>query len=409
MKTQNIFKTVALLGLLASAFTAFANPDTTKLIHIPAQLSFFPPLSTNGLESGKVVNNVSVNLFAGYQGGLNGVELGGFANVIKHNMNGAQFAGFGNTVFGNANGAQFSGFYNTNLGYTKGAQFAGFANVVVDSADAIQFAGFSNVNTMSSTGIQAAGFSNVVVGNYKGGQIAAFSNTTMGSISGPQIAGFANITTGNVNGIQLAGFANVTAKDISGSQISGFINVAKKVKGSQIGFINVADSVEGASIGFLSFVKDGYRRIELEGNETFYALARAKTGTDRFYNIFIFGVTPTNDHFYWVYGYGVGTLLPVSSKLDLNFDLESFFMVQDDYRNINVNQLNRLKVNASYPISNRMEVFAGPSINLMVNDQVDENGDPIGSELTPYALNTSTFRSVTLETYFGINAGIRFF
>jgi hypothetical protein len=405
MKTTTI-KTLVFSAFIILSQIAFGQNDSS-MINRMGQVSFFPPLSTNGLESGRVINNVSINLFAGYQGGLEGIEFGGFANVIKHDMKGAQFAGFGNTVLENTYGSQFSGFYNVNMGYTKGAQFAGFINTVVDSADAFQAAGFTNVLTKGGSGAQIAGFSNHTLGNYQGAQIAGFVNTNIGHIDGPQIAGFSNIATGNVKGLQLAGFSNIATGNVLGSQISGFINVGRNIKGSQIGFINIADSVEGAAIGFLSIVKDGYRRFEFEANETFYGLLRAKTGTERFYNIFSFGMRPTNDHFYWVYGYGVGTLFNLNDKLDLNFDLESFFMVQDDYLNINVNQLNRLKANVSYGLSDRIEVFAGPSFNLMVSDNSDENGNLIGSDLTPYTFTSSTYRSVMLESYVGFNIGVR--
>ncbi len=407
MKTTTLKNILAII-LIAFTMNAQAHNDST-LIKRPVQLGFIPPLSTNGLESGKVVNNLSINLFAGYQGGLDGVELGGFVNVLKHDMKGAQFAGFGNTVFENTIGSQFSGFYNVNLGYTKGSQFAGFLNTVVDSTNAFQAAGFTNVVTQGGTGFQAAGFNNLVIGEYKGGQIAGFLNTNIGNIKGPQIAGFSNITIGNVKGVQLSGFGNIATGEVKGSQVSGFINVAQKVKGSQIGFINIADTVEGASIGFLSIVRNGYHRLEFEANETFYALASAKIGTEKFYNIFSAGFRPTKDHVYWIYGYGIGTQFGLSPQLKMNFDLESFMLIQDDYINIDVNQLNRIKANVTYPIAEHLEVFAGPSFNIMVSDNKDENGNQIGSDLTPYSLSSTNFKSVMVESYIGFNLGVRFF
>ena len=101
-----------------------------------------------------------------------------------------------------------------------------------------------------------------------------------------QGAGFLNVTKGDFNGGQIAGFLNTTGGTHSGFQAAGFLNVAKTLKGVQIGIINVADSIEdGAQFGLLSFSRNGYKRLDLIGSETFYGQMNIKLGMKHFYNI----------------------------------------------------------------------------------------------------------------------------
>lgn len=407
MKNLIIFALLLTLGL-TSVKAQEAASDSITLIHRPGQFSFVPPLSTNGWESARVVNNVSVNLLMGYQGGLDGVEVAGFANVIRYDMNGAQFAGFGNTVLGTTHGAQFSGFYNMNRRYLFGAQFAGFANVVTDSADAFQVAGFVNYNRGKTKGTQVAGFANLVTDSVQGAQIAGFANSSTGSVQGTQIAGFSNIATGNMQGLQVAGFSNVASGDLKGAQVSGFVNVAKKVNGLQVGFINIADTIdEGLAVGFLSISKNGYYAIEVEANETEYALANFKIGTEKFYNTFSVGLRPHDDKMHWAYGYGVGTLTPLSEKVHMALDLQSIQLVENNFRDWGLELHNRLKVTAGYAISDRVSLTAGPSFNILISDEEDENGNIVGSDLAPWALTNETYRNNNVKTYIGFNAGLK--
>jgi len=407
MKNLMIITLLLTLGLTNVKAQSIVS-DSITLIHRPGQIGFIPPMSTNGWESSRVVNNVSVNLFMGYQGGLEGAEFAGFANVLRYDMNGAQFAGFGNTVLGKSHGAQFGGFYNMNRQYTFGAQMAGFANVVTDSVDAFQASGFVNFNTGETKGTQVAGFSNLVTNDVQGAQLSGFANGTLGDVQGLQVGGFSNVATGSVKGIQAAGFANVTSGDMKGAQISGFLNVAKKVNGLQIGVINVADTIdEGLAIGFLSISRNGYYAFEIEANETEYAMASLKLGTEKFYNTFSVGMRPQDNKMHWAYGYGIGTLVPLSEKLDMAIDLQSIQLVENNWRNWDLELHNRLKVNAGYALTDRVTVTAGPSFNILVSDNEDENGNIIGSDLAPWTLTNETYSRTNVKTYLGFNAGVR--
>ncbi len=76
---KKTISTVIILLILTAAKADVELKDDTTIVR-PFQISFVTPMGTNGLESGKVTNRISVNLLAGYAGGLEGIEVGGFFN-----------------------------------------------------------------------------------------------------------------------------------------------------------------------------------------------------------------------------------------------------------------------------------------------------------------------------------------
>ena len=84
----------------------------SKLDSVPVQVTFIYPLGTNGARSPYKTNRFSFNLLAGYNGSVNGFEVGGFANILKKDIKGFQIAGFSNIVGGKTTGFQGAGFAN---------------------------------------------------------------------------------------------------------------------------------------------------------------------------------------------------------------------------------------------------------------------------------------------------------
>jgi len=373
----------------------------------PFQMSMIAPMGTNGMESGKIANRVSLNVFAGYNGGVEGVEVGGCLNVLNGHLKGAQFAGFGNTVLGQTQGAQFAGFYNFNRQYTQGAQFAGFTNIVVDSMQAGQFAGFANYTQGASIGLQAAGFANVLTGSLTGTQLAGFSNVAAGNLTGGQAAGFANVAKGNVKGGQIAGFANVATGSVTGAQISGFLNVAKHVKGAQIGLINVCDSINGVPIGLLSIVRNGYNKLEVGGNESFYGTMQAKLGSKRFYNIVGVGASPKNGDWLWGFGYGIGSAVALNEKMDINLDATCWQVNEGEWLTDELNLLNKLQLGLSYAFAESFAVYGGPSFNVVVSNRQSPEGNNIGSAIAPWQTWTEDSNETRVIMYPGFQLGVR--
>lgn len=366
----------------------------------PFQLSFITPLGTNGIKSGQIVNRISINLLAGYSGGVEGLELGGFLNAVKSDVNGVQLAGFGNVVGGRVSAFQAAGFFNVNKSSTHSAQAAGFVNVVGDSM----------------IGFQAAGFTNIVREQTTGTQLAGFTNITGGDVQGFQASGFANISKGDITGSQAAGFIN-TARDVDGVQVAGFLNIARKLKGIQLSFINVVDTVEkGLPIGFISIVrKNGYRKFEVSGAESFYANAAYKIGVERFYNIFAVGFQPSGNYFRWGVGYGVGTQASLGANTVVNLEGMYYHINEDDVWTTKLNELTQLKLTMGYQLGG-VTVFGGPTYNLLISRYFDEQSNQLGSQIAPWTFynqnRTPRFNNnsptTNLQMWLGFTGGVRF-
>jgi len=374
----------------------------------PFQISFITPMGTNGMQSAEVTNIFSINIFAGYSGGLQGFEVAGFSNVIKGETKGVQIAGFSNANKGNVDALQLAGFSNVALGEVNGLQAAGFANVARKDIKAVELAGFSNTSGNMLMGPQFAGFSNVCIGSANGLQVAGFSNVAAGMPMGGQIAGFANVNKGDATGIQIAGFSNVNTGDIKGAQVSGFLNTAKKVDGVQVGFINISDTIaNGVGIGFLTFVKKGYRALEIGANETFYANASFKTGTERLYNIISVGAATKNNEILWGWGYGLGTMMPVSKKMKLSIEAVSYHVNEDVWFTSRLNSLNKLNVAVEYKIGDFMTVYGGPTLNVHVSRLYNVEGVPTSSSLVGWEMFDRTRNDINVKMYPGFTVGIR--
>lgn len=270
------------------------------------QVSLIPFVSTNKKMNSHSINNMSLNIFAGYSGGLNGLEIGGFANIDRDEMKGVQLAGITNIVGGKI----------------EGIQAAGIANVSLDTLEGIQLSGVVNSSIGSTEGIQVAGVINSTIKDSKGFQGAGTLNMAWSNFEGTQLAGTMNFTRLDIEGFQGAGVLNY-ARDVKGTQIS-VINRARNIKGFQFGLVNISKSVKGASIGLLSFVKEGYQSIDLTTSDVYSANLSFKTGITRFYNIINFGAVSTSERNIYAAGYGLGTQIPFA-KNKWSFDFDNTF------------------------------------------------------------------------------------
>ncbi len=352
------------------------------------QVTFITPIGTNGVYSGRYINELSLNVLAGYNGGLDGFEIGGCLNIIKNNAEGFQGAGFANIVFGSLNGAQI----------------AGTANMVNDNSEGLQISGFANLSGGSFNGLQASGFGNVAEGNSDIIQISGFGNITSGDITGLQIGGFGNISS-NIEGAQLGGFINIT-EEINGAQISGFMNIAEEAEGIQLGFLNFCDTIDGIPIGFLSFVKKGINTFEFWGSDALHVNIAYKTGVKKFYNIIAAGSHFTSG-FKWAIGYGIGSQFNIGENTIFNLEAISF-NIHDNFRlNSNVN-LNQLRINYGLEFYDDKSFFVGPTFNVLVSDE-SYSSRAISGEIAPYYFsNRNTRYGTNVKMWIGINAGVRF-
>ncbi len=350
------------------------------------QISVLPFLGTNALESDEITNRLSFNVFWGWNGGLDGLEVGLFFNSIKNQMEGVQLAGMGNAVGGEMEGVQVAGLFNVVLGAAKGYQGAGLFNVSPDVFSGVQTAGLFN-----------------------------FANETRSAV---QVAGLMNISGGEVK-TQFAGFLNA-AKKVKGLQFSTLLNVAGHVEGAQIGLINVADSISGVPIGLLNFIKNGYNRVEFSANETFLGNFALRIGVRKFYNILIVGgridgggwsgSPPTREvSFSWGLGYGIGKGLTIGSRNNM-LCLEALLMHVNErqFWTRSMNLWNQYRIGFDFQTGRRTSVFFGPTMNILFSELYNEDTNTIGSNIMPYTFYDRTREQMNVKMWAGFGLGVRF-
>lgn len=350
------------------------------------QVSFLPMLGTNKKMSGVTLNNVSFNVLAGYGHSLNGIEVGGFANVIRYHVNGLQVAGFTNFVGGRTNGIQIAGFSNFNNLHLRGIQVAGFLNSSRSRVQGIQVAGFSNMSARmdgiqvagflnsawtKSHALQVSGFMNIGRDN-NGGQMGGFLNVSTKKINGAQIAGFANYGA-SVSGGQVGGLFNVAIKSVDGAQIAGLLNYCTNLNGVQIGLINLCDTVSsGISIGLLNINRSGLFDLQLHHSSTIPANIVFKTGSNKLYNVLAAGYH--FDQELIAMGYGLGSRHIFKKGGVIGAEVQSNFLYKQSYENQVLNLLNQFVPYVGFQWGKEIMLQAGPEVNMYYSRLDAETG-----------------------------------
>ncbi|NBA88897.1 hypothetical protein GVN16_24190 [Emticicia sp. CRIBPO] len=283
-----------------------------------AHVGLVYPLSTNGVSAPEISNAFSLHAISGVSKNEQSVAIAGVASIVKEHVRGVQISGVYNHAGISVHGAQIAGFGNYAKTRVEGAQIAGFMNMTgpVNS----QIGGFLNVAT-----------------DVKGGQIAGFMNKS-----------------GDVN-----------------AQVAGFINIAKKVKGVQIaGFINIADSSD-YPIGIINIIKNGEKSIGVSYDESGTALATFRSGGRVLYSVLGVGYNLKETHTnYYALEAGIGARLYSGKIFRLNAELAT--QVLTDFREDPYSK-NTLRILPTLRIGNRVEVFAGPSLNYAYYDRDDHH------------------------------------
>lgn len=363
-----------------------------------AQISLLPYVGTNLLQSPRTVNNVSINLVWGTNGGVEGMEVGGL----------------GNTIIGSVQGIQVAGLVNTVSQHVVGTQIAGLSNMVDGNVQGVQLAGVLN-RSGSADAIQLAGGFNVVNGDFSGVQLGGLFNTVAGDARGIQVAPLFNTNGGNGRA-QIAGVFN-RADTVSFMQLAPLVNVAKQLNGLQLGLINVADTASGVPIGLLNLVRRGYNRVELGTGETFFGNVAIKIGVRHFYNIFYVGGRSDEERDpdgvldrvnSWGLGYGLGSSIRLGPRFHLDLELISMHVNEKEDWTAELNQLTQFRVLFDGRIGNRISAFAGPVGNLMVSRLANPADGTIGSSLPPYTMYDETRKGTNTQMWIGVQAGLRF-
>jgi len=157
---------IALMSIIA---IPVKSQDENEYIIRPFQVTLFPPFSTYGPDGTNCVNKISLNVLWGESAGLQGIELGGIANIERDFVKGVQMAGVANIVKGNVTGLQFSHIVNLSGGKVIGGQFSGFLNIA-GNVKGTQV-GFINIADNYEEGVPI-GFINIVKNGYHAFEIA---------------------------------------------------------------------------------------------------------------------------------------------------------------------------------------------------------------------------------------------
>ncbi|MDF2192271.1 STN and carboxypeptidase regulatory-like domain-containing protein [Paraflavitalea sp. CAU 1676] len=366
----------------------------------PYQLSLLPGLSTNGPLNSQVINNVSLNVWGGYSGGVNGVELGGWFNIDNKDVRWVQFAGWFNVVGGRMTGVQLAGIHNTVMDSVNGVQGSGISNHVRRNFTGAQLGGIYNHVGGRLNGVQAGGIGNYTNSGTTGAQVGGIFNVNSRSFNGAQIAGVVNANFKNMRGAQVAGLLNVNLGEVKGAQIASIINYTKKLSGVQIGLINIADTSDGYSIGLVNIIFKGYHKLALYGNEEFPFNAAFKTGNSKLYSILLAGVEPTKDEKAYTFGYGLGHERKFNRKLALNIEAttQHVYLGSWDYLNL----LTRLEAHVHLKLAKWFSIYAGPSVSLYYSDQE--------TKFTGYKQNIRSLdKGKNLAVWSGFTVGMHLF
>ncbi len=428
MNSKSFFL-VALLGFFTgmsqaqeASEEAVIESSTEEVISEQAlQVSFVPAIGTNFRPYGQSLNNVSLNIFAGYNYGVNGVELGGFVNMDRSDVKYLQLSGFVNLVGGNVTGLQGAGFVNAVKQEVTGAQMAGFVNVSggVTGAQSSGFVNYAHGNVLGAqgsgfvnyahgdiTGAQGTGFVNFALGDVIGAQGSGFVNYAK-SVTGVQGSGFVNYANDSLKGAQLSGFYN-HAKEVNGVQASGFANYTKTLRGFQFGIVNIADTVErGATVGLLNIVRTGKHEVALSTNDITDINGAFRSGTNRFYSILEIGVQ-TGDNPLWSVGAGFGTQFkPIRDKIVTSVELGSYAVNRVDDFQEDLNQVTKLSVNVGYKVFKTLSINAGPVLNIYSSRSENADGS-YGLGLGDNGFYDQTFSGTNVKAWVGYHIGVRF-
>jgi hypothetical protein len=275
-------------------------------------------------------------------------------------------------VGGNVLGVQAAGISNLVQGNVTGVQLAGVSSIMKRDLVGAQVSGVASIVRGGFTGVQVSGVSNITFKKSKGAQISGVFNLVKDSLYGGQVSGVANMSNGGVNYLQVSGISNFSNVN-NGLQVTGIQNFARENNGLQIGLFNSSVSGKGVALGLFNFVKEGYHKTEISANEIFPLNLTFKTGTQRLYNTYNFGMRFGEKQSYAL-GMGFGTYFELSDKLQLSLDLSGQLVFENDFVAFEFSQLYKLSPTLDFKLAKWVTLFAGPSANLNLVQFKDSDG-----------------------------------
>jgi hypothetical protein len=214
--------------------------------------------------------------------------------------------------------------------------------------------------------LEIGGLINGVRRNVEGLQIAGIGNIVGESVFGGQIGGIFNVAGYLEEGLQVSGIINTVIQESSGWQVAP-LNFAHKVVegGQQIGFINIANYSETTPVGFLSFVGNGYKRLELTVDENQTGSFSFKTGVRKFYNVVALHYNFTRTQEIFGIGYGIGRAYELGKAWMMNTDLTTNALIEYDDVSPNVAALWKFDISFEKQIARNVAITFGPSLKYI--------------------------------------------
>lgn len=383
--TARAVSTTLFLALLATSAPARAPRVSDDFVYRPVSISLIPPISTNWLLARRVKSNLSLNLFGGRLGRLEGVELGGLYNSVRLDVIGLQAALGGNACGGSVTGAQLGLGASVADGAVRGVQCAFGATFAGSGLSGAQFAFGAAITDGRVAGLQSAFGAAVADGDVTGVQLCTGVNVADGDLGGAQL-GSANICAGQ-SVLQL-GFLNVTDRNRL-AQL-GFVNIAKRVDGVQLGFVNIADRSDW-SFGIISVAEDGRFDFCLEMADAPLGAVALKAGTRRVYNVFTLGCTPADSARLFT-GIGIGVHFPLNRFfIDCDITAQSAFSGPKWFSTgSHYGLLTRIRPAVGYRLTPWLALTAGPNLAWWRSN--DEDGSAVALYDLPLWTGTAPYR-----------------
>ncbi len=343
----------------------------------------------------------SLSLGWGVHSSSDAIQLAVIGSAVRGDVNGVQLAGIFNGSGTDVKGVQISGFLNSTKGSTYGMQLSGAYNYS-ESLKGVQLGAGLNITREELSGLQISGFGNFAGDANKSVQIAGLFNFS-NEKSMIQLAGLYN-KSDEVNGIQISTAMN-EASEVNGIQVAA-VNRANVVNGLQFGLINFADSVKGVSMGLINIVRaGGYNKLESSFSESLNVLFSLKMGSKSLYHIYQGGFALKSGS--WGLGWGLGSLIHLNKKWNLNFELVALHINEDKVWTNKLNLMGQLRSGFEYNIDKGFGIFFGPSFNMMLSKYVDMETGLIGSRVPMYSIYDKTQNGTNLQFWLGCQTGLR--
>ncbi len=414
-----------LIFLIVFLFTIeLAHSQTSnELEYREFRVSVIPGLSTNGIDAVNYTARYSLNILGGYNGGLDGFELG-LININQAYTSGIQFGAF-NVSGGTMNGANFAAFANFSRLSMTGVQLSGLANISESSLQGLQGSFFVNAGYGSVRGLQVAGVGNIARQDLQGFQFAGIFNASVDDSQGFQFAGFGNFNADRQQGFAFAGVTNLSrdmqgfafaggvnlTRNMQGFQVSGLANFAYTVRGAQIGLFNFAHDFEGIPIGLISYYNNGRHNLDVWLSDAGFQNIGLKLGTREIYNMVSLGYNPfLRDRDVWTLGWTIGTYKPLDEAWE-NPRYEGFFRMRDlSIQNVQegsfstrLNSIYSFRYLIGRDLSGGFGLYAGPSFNLLLSREARSN------EYAWYSILRGERGGSDFTFWVGFSAGFQFF